>query len=132
MNVSRRKLKVLLFVNFNLVAFLRIFRYSTNLISIYSLISDDSLFPDDSLTLVSLGNVPVLVQKQTKPGENDADSSSSSDEDDNKSVIRSYNEVGYENIFAAPIKFHSYDRKIFIPGVQVSRIYEKVIDLCVI
>jgi hypothetical protein len=81
-------------------------------------LSDDSLFPDDSLTLVSLGNVPVLVQKQSKPGE-DVVSSSSSDEEDNKSVIRSYNEVEYRNIFASPIKFHSYDRNIFIPGVQV-------------
>lgn len=85
-------------------------------------ILDDSLFPDDSLTLVSLGNLPVLVQKQTKPGENEADSSSGSDDDDNKSVIRSYNEVQYETIFAPPVKFHSYDRKIFIPGVQVRRV----------
>lgn len=81
-------------------------------------ISDDSLFPDDSLTLVSVGNVPVLVQKQTKAGD-DGNSSSSSDEEDNKSAIRSYNEVPYENVFAPPVKFHSYDRKIFIPGVQV-------------
>lgn len=84
-------------------------------------ISDDSLFPDDSLTLVSLGNVPVLVQKQTKPGEGENSSSSSSDEEDNN-VIRSYNEVPYESVFAPPVKFNSYDRKIFIPGVQVRAI----------
>ena len=95
--------------------------FANNFLSLFqNLVSDDSLFPDDSLTLVSLGNVPVLVQKQTKLGENGAESSSSSDEEDSKSVIRSYNEVPYESIFNAPIKFHSYDRNIFIPSVQVS------------
>ena len=69
---------------------------------------------------MSLGNVPVLVQKQTKLGVNGAESSSSSDEEDSKSVVRSYNEVPYGSIFNSAIKFHSYDRNIFIPSVQVS------------
>lgn len=81
---------------------------------------DETLaFPDDSLTLVSLGNRnPILVQKSpSKSG--DGSSSSSDDEPDNKSAIRPYNEVPYETIYNHPVKFHSYDRKIFIPATQI-------------
>lgn len=83
---------------------------------------DESLaFPDDSLTLVTLGNHnPVLVQQHRRPSE--ALSSSDSDEESvrsNKTEIRTYNEVPYETIYNAPVKFHSYDRSIFIPGTQI-------------
>lgn len=77
---------------------------------------DETLeIPDDScLTLVtSMGNHnnPVLVQKQMKQGV-DADSSGSdTDEDDNKTIIRTFNEVPYESIYSSPVKFHSYDRQ---------------------
>lgn len=83
---------------------------------------DETLeIPDDSLTLVtSLGNHnPVLVQKQLKQGVGVDSSSSDTDDDDNKTVIRTYNEVPYENIYNSPVKFHSYDRQIFIPGTQI-------------
>lgn len=82
---------------------------------------DETLaFPDDSLTLVSLGSHnPVLVQKQVKHGVDANSSSSSSDEEDAKTQIRSFNEVPYESIYNAPVKFHSYDRKIFIPATQI-------------
>ena len=82
---------------------------------------DETLaFPDDSLTLVSLGNHnPVLVQKQVRPGDGEVSSSSDSDDDSRKTQIRTYNEVPYETIYKSPAKFHSYDRKIFIPGTQI-------------
>lgn len=81
---------------------------------------DETLaFPDDQLTLVSLGNHnPVLVQMQTRQGVAADNSSSDSDECDNKSV-RTYNEVPYESIYRSPGKFNSYDREIFIPATQI-------------
>lgn len=80
---------------------------------------DETLgFPEDGLTLVSLGNRnPVLVQRPVN--QNGDVSSSSSDEDENKTPIRTYNEVPYETIYSAPMKFHSHDRKIFIPGTHI-------------
>lgn len=81
---------------------------------------DETLaFPDDSLTLVSVGKNSVLVQKQDRKESVDGNDSSSSEEEDNKSVRRTYNEVPYENIYKPPVKFHSYDRDIFIPGTQI-------------
>lgn len=74
---------------------------------------DETLeIPDDScLTLVtSMGNHnnPVLVKKQGVDGDS---SGSDTDEDDNKTIIRTYNEVPYESIYSSPVKFHSYDRQ---------------------
>lgn len=82
---------------------------------------DETLaFPDDSLTLVSLGNRnPVLVQKSLNENGGCSSSSGSEDEPDHKTPIRSYNEVPYTVIYSPSIKFHSYDRKIFIPGTQI-------------
>lgn len=75
---------------------------------------DETLaFPDDSLTLVQMGKAPVLVQRPPSQGD---DGSSSSDEE---LPIRTFNEVPYQSIYNAPVKFHSYDRNIFVPGAQI-------------
>lgn len=77
-------------------------------------------FPDDSLTLVTLGSTnPVLVQKQVRSGEGQNESSSESDDGSLKTEIRSYNEVPYQDIYKSPIKFNSYDRNLFIPATQI-------------
>lgn len=79
---------------------------------------DETLDFPDSLTLVSLGdNNPVLVQQV--PGHEDLTSGSDSDDASTKTQIRTYNEVPYENIYKPPVKFHSYDRQIFIPATQI-------------
>lgn len=80
---------------------------------------DETLaFPDDSLTLVSLGKNPVLVKQERRDGV-DGIISSSDEEDDGKPDVKNHNEVAYGNIFKAPVKFNSYDREIFIPGTQI-------------
>lgn len=81
---------------------------------------DETLaFPDDSLTLVSIGKNPVLVQKQDKRDGVDGAFSSSDEEDESKPAVRNHNEVAYGNVFKAPVRFKSYDRELFIPGTQI-------------
>lgn len=80
---------------------------------------DETLAFPDSITLVSIGtNNPVLVRQQKR--ENDDESASSDDDDDRRRVnIRTYDELPYTNVYNTPIKFHSYDRNIFIPATQI-------------
>lgn len=89
-------------------------------------LSDDALnFPDDSLTLVSIGTVPVCVRRSQHNAERSTSSSSTDDDDDDDNVDRSTqvsrtkNEIPYEKVFAPPKKFKSFDRSIFIPGEQI-------------
>lgn len=78
---------------------------------------DEALaFPDDSLTLVSIGNAPVLVKRSFS----EENSSSSDDENDHASQLaRAENQIPYKTVFAAPTKFKSYDRSVFIPNVHI-------------
>ncbi|KAG5673566.1 hypothetical protein PVAND_003604 [Polypedilum vanderplanki] len=85
---------------------------------------DETLaFPDDSFSFItSIGRNPVLVKRHTKNGENHEsnDSSSSDDEIDNRSTVaKPKNELPYSYIYSTPVKFSSFDRKIFIPNTQI-------------
>jgi phospholipase D1/2 len=86
---------------------------------------DETLaFPDDSFSFItSIGNRnPVLVKRQTKNGENHESNDSSSSDDEGGSratVVKPKNELPYGYIYSTPIKFSSFDRKIFIPGTQI-------------
>lgn len=88
---------------------------------------DEALaFPGDNFSLVTLGQNPVLVKKQSKQQKSknnseSVDDSSSSDEeiDTRTTYIKPSNELPYNYVYSAPIKFHSFDRKIFIPGTQI-------------
>lgn len=65
---------------------------------------DEELAFPDSVTIVSMGGEnPILVERK----ETDGDS------------IIGETEIPYLNLYNPPVKFSSYQRKIFIPGVEV-------------
>lgn len=65
---------------------------------------DEELAFPDSVTIVSMGGEnPILVERK----ETDVDS------------IIGETEIPYLNLYNPPVKFSSYQRKIFIPGVEV-------------
>lgn len=65
---------------------------------------DEELAFPDSVTIVSMGGEnPILVERK----ENDVES------------ITVETEIPFLNIYNPPVKFNSYQRKIFIPGVEV-------------
>lgn len=78
---------------------------------------EDLGFPDDDVTIVTLGHRnPVIVKRQT----NGMSESSSSDEEvSNVTMIRPTNELPYSYVYSIPVKFNSFDRKIFISGTQI-------------
>lgn len=65
---------------------------------------DEELAFPDSVTIVSMGGEnPILVERK----ENDAES------------ITVETEIPFLSVYNPPVKFSSYQRKIFIPGVEV-------------
>ncbi|XP_070504074.1 phospholipase D1-like isoform X4 [Chironomus tepperi] len=86
---------------------------------------EELAFPEDNFSIVTVGQNPVLVKKQNKTqivsnGDHANDSSSSDEEVDTRTTyIKPPRELPYNYIYSVPIKFNSFDRKIFIPGTQI-------------
>lgn len=80
---------------------------------------DEGLAFPDSMTIISMGgDHPVVVQRQNTGNETSSDSEDSVDAA--TSQVKSINELPYTYIYNSPVKFSSFQRKIFIPGVQIS------------
>jgi phospholipase D1/2 len=78
---------------------------------------DLGLYLDDDTTIVTLGNRnPMIVKRQTQTC---SSPSSSDDENSHATVIKPTNELPYSYVYSIPVKFNSFDRKIFIPGTQI-------------
>lgn len=88
---------------------------------------DETLaFPDEASSTGRYRRKKTGTKLNVNNVDDDDDSSTSSDdENDRPAVVKSINELPYNYIHSAPVKFHSFDRKIFIPG---SQIHPKIID----
>lgn len=78
---------------------------------------EDLGFPDDDVTIVTLGHRNSVIVKRKTTGM--SESSSSDEEVSNVTVIKPTNELPYSYVYSVPVKFNSFDRKIFISGTQI-------------
>lgn len=78
--------------------------FSMNATSPDSEYDEELAFPD-SVTILSMGGEPILVQR--KPG------------DDADSMHNEVTTIPFQTIYQKPMKFKSLHRKVFIPGTEI-------------
>lgn len=65
---------------------------------------DETLAFPDSVTILSMGGNPILVERK---------------DDDAESVHQDVTDIPFTTVYKPPVKFKSIQRKVFIPGVEI-------------